>query len=300
MNIRQAEYLITIAEEGSITYAAKRLFISQPSLSQTLKQIEHDLGAVIFDRSVSPHRITAEGVYILRAARDMLDIQSDLSTRLQRMKSETEGILRLGISTQRSMQIIPYILPSFRKAYPHVTIQLTEKGSATLEELLIKDRIDLAFAAAEPSSQLLEYQLLEKETIGILSGKQTPYLQSHTGQTVSMEELENESFVSLTYGHNVRLIQDSLFHAYGISPRIILETDSFEVAMRVAMEANVCMFCSDIFIDSAARTKGEFLPLQGYENNRHFYACRKKNTSLPLYAEEIIKITGNMLKNSNN
>ncbi|MCF2556628.1 LysR family transcriptional regulator [Fournierella massiliensis] len=58
MNLKRAQYMKTIAECGSITAAAKKLFISQPSLSQMLRQLEKEIGTPIFDRSISPLRLT--------------------------------------------------------------------------------------------------------------------------------------------------------------------------------------------------------------------------------------------------
>jgi DNA-binding transcriptional LysR family regulator len=60
MNLKQAKYVKTIAQCGSLTAAAKKLYVSQPSLSQMLRQIEDDIGLPIFDRTVSPFRITRE------------------------------------------------------------------------------------------------------------------------------------------------------------------------------------------------------------------------------------------------
>ena len=68
MNLKQAHYIRTIAQEGSITAAAKKLYISQPSLSQMLKQVEAELGVSLFDRSVSPFRPTFAGEKYLQTA----------------------------------------------------------------------------------------------------------------------------------------------------------------------------------------------------------------------------------------
>ena len=61
MNLKQAQYIKTIAECGSVTAAAKKLFVSQPSLSQMLRQVEQEIGLPLFDRSVSPLRPTYAG-----------------------------------------------------------------------------------------------------------------------------------------------------------------------------------------------------------------------------------------------
>lgn len=295
MNIKQAIYLKTIAEEGSITMASRKLFISQPSLSQTLKQVEDDLGVVIFDRSVTPNQVTYAGTIVLETAEEMIRSQTLLEEKLKRLKEEEAGHVRLGISVQRSIQIIPFILPEFVKRYPYVSVELTEEGSGTLEEMLMNDRLDLALAATEPASPRLKYELIERETIGILAGKQSTLVRRHQKDTVNVQDLKNEKFVSLKPGHSVRIIQDRMFHDYGIKPEIVIETDSFEVARRAALEAGLCMFGSDIFVDSYAREKGVFYPLENFENRRDFYACMKKDAPVPAYVRDLIRFTRDYL-----
>ena len=72
MNLKQARYIKTIAQCGSITAAAKKLYVSQPSLSQMLRQIEEEIGLPLFDRSVSPFHITYAGEKYLEAAEIIL------------------------------------------------------------------------------------------------------------------------------------------------------------------------------------------------------------------------------------
>ena len=170
MNLKQAQYVKTIAECGSITAAAKKLFVSQPSLSQMLRQLEQETGLPIFDRSTSPMRLTYAGEKYLHAAERILAANAELDSQLREIRQEHAGRLRLGISVTRAMQVMPLVIPVFRQQYPNVNLQLTESGSANLEELLGCGDIDLAFAALESTSPSLAYELIEKETIGILPG----------------------------------------------------------------------------------------------------------------------------------
>ena len=171
MNLKQAQYVKTIAECGSITAAAKKLFVSQPSLSQMLRQLEQETGLPIFDRSTSPMRLTYAGEKYLHAAERMLAANAELESQLREIRQEHSGRLRLGISVTRAMQVMPLVLPIFHNQYPHVTLQMTESGSATLEEMLQSGQIDLAFAALESTSTSMAYELIEQETIGILAGR---------------------------------------------------------------------------------------------------------------------------------
>ncbi|WP_143459634.1 LysR family transcriptional regulator, partial [Klebsiella pneumoniae] len=80
MNLKQAHYVRTIAQCGSLTAAAKKLYVSQPSLSQMLRQIEDEIGLPIFDRSVSPFRITYAGEKYLAAADTILAANAQLES----------------------------------------------------------------------------------------------------------------------------------------------------------------------------------------------------------------------------
>ena len=291
MDLRTISYFLAIAETGSINRAARRLYISQPALSQTIRQMEEDLGVQIVDRSTTPYRFTQAGLACLSAAEELIDLHDHLHNRLKRIRDEQEGTLRLGISVQRSMQILPYVLPEYIRLWPYVTIQLTEEGSATLEEMLMDGKFDIALAVAEPVNPRIRYDLIERETIGVLAGRNSHLALNCRTEDVAAEDLEDETFISLTHGHNVRFVQDRLFHEFGISPRIMFETDSFELCKRTVLETGTCMISSDIFVDDYARDRGGvFFPIRNHDNTRHFYACSMASKTLPDYALDMISL----------
>ena len=297
MNLKQANYFKTIAECGSLTTAAKKLFVSQPSLSQMLRQIEEETGLTLFDRSVSPMRLTFAGEKYLRAAERMLAANAELEAQLQEIRQENIGRLRLGISVTRAMQVMPLVLPIFCSQYPNVTLELTEAGSAKQEELLRSGVIDLALAALESTGANLAYELIERENIGILAGKDSGIAKRNiSGTPVGVDAARGDSFVYLTKSHSARVTQDKLFRKIGFAPHVLLETDSLEVGRRVAVEAGACLILSDIYVDDYVRQRrGEFFPLRDYENHRHFYACYRKDEYIPKYTRDFIRITTRVL-----
>ena len=242
MNMKQALYFKTIARYGTITAAAKQLYISQPSLSQTLRQIEDEVGTPLFDRSTSPFHLTYAGERYLKAVEAMLEIDARLKAEIESIRHEDGGRLRLGISVTRAMQVLPDVMPIFSREYPNVTLELTETASANLEGLLQKGEVDLALAATEPSEMNITYELIEKESIGILAGKDSAiHGKVPTGTPISLKDLEGESFVSLDISHSARIVQDRLFRRYNFHPHILLETSSLEVGRRVALKSGACI-----------------------------------------------------------
>lgn len=294
MNLKQARYFKTIAQCGSITAAAQRLYISQPSLSQTLRQIEEEAGVPLFNRSGYPFRLTYAGEKYLKAAETMLEIDERLSAEMENIRHENGGCLRLGISVTRAMQVLPDVLPIFTKEYPHVSIDLTESASANLEELLQKGTIDLALAATEPAEDdSIAYELIEKEAIGILAGKDSMIARRlPSGTPISLKDVEKERFVRLDASHSSRIIQDRLFRKHNFLPNILLESGMLEVGRRVALKSGACMLLPDVYADSFVfQSGGAFYPLADYENRRHFYACYRRGEAVKPYIRAFIMIT---------
>lgn len=292
MNLRQARYLTAIAEEGGITAAARKLYITQPSLSQMVHQIETELGIIIFDRSSQPLRPTYAGERVLHAARMILSANEILEQELIEIRQEDRGQLRLGISMQRSVHLLPRILPEFHRAYPKVILKLREAGSAALEQLALEGQVDLALASTESAVPGLVYQLLQSETVGILAGPDSPLAQRlPSGTPISLEQTLGTPLVALKQGHNVRVIQDRLFQELGQQPFLFLETDSMEAARQVTLSCGLYMLC----VNSYPAASGAFYPLAGYQNHRHFYACYEKKRPLTRYMTYFLTLTRQVL-----
>lgn len=138
------EYFITIVQCGSLTKAAEKLFISQPSLSQYLKRLENNLGVELFDHGSSPLRLTFTGERYYRHVLKLQRMDKELLKEFQDIKSEVSGRLRLGIALWRGACLLPDVFPCFHEKYPEIELELFEGRSNQLESALLNDNIDLA------------------------------------------------------------------------------------------------------------------------------------------------------------
>ena len=201
MNLKRARYIKAIYEAGGATAAAKKLFVSQPSLSQTVRLVEQELGIAIFERGVSPPKLTYAGEKYLETARAMIAQEEQLNSILEDIRNEEQGYLRLGVSIQRGMQLLPLVLPEFSRRYPDVQLLLEERGSELLEKNVEEGKLDLALVTTEPSCNKLKYILIENESYVLLSSWEGPLSgRCKPGDSVSLMDIANERFVSLKPG----------------------------------------------------------------------------------------------------
>ena len=301
MNSRHAHYILTVLEEGSISNAAKKLFISQPSLSQMIHTIEQKLHIKIFNRHTSPISLTFAGTKYVEAAKKILTINRNLTTALNEINDETHGVIRVGISIHRSMYLLPQILPAFTDKYPDVDLRLIEDSSSKIEELACNEEIDLAFVNPERQREELEYLLLQRERMVLSSSIETDLAKSLApGSEILISAAKEEKFIALHRGQGVRVIQDKMFSEADISPKIVVETKSVEVARRLAIACKAVTIYPETMLNQLENLKGcsAYFPIKGEQFKRSFYLCYNKNLYLSKFMKEFITITQAVLSQS--
>ena len=168
MNEKHMQYVLTVLKEGSFTNAAKKLYVSQPSLSQIIKTAESNLGAPIFNRSTDPITLTPAGQLYVEAARQVTTISTNLVKQVEELSNEEFGNIRLGISVQRGMELLPELYPRFKKQFPHVEIELHEQGSATMEKSVLEGEVGIALLTTFPKHADLYYDLIQEEQLVLI------------------------------------------------------------------------------------------------------------------------------------
>ena len=293
MNDKHIQAVLAVLKEGSITGASRKLFVSQPALSQMIKNAEQNLGAPIFDRSSDPLTLTAAGRLYVDAARQVQTINRNLSSQIEELRQEEFGVIRLGLPLQQGMELLPKIYPPLRHRFPHVQLELLEQGSDIIEKSLLQGTIDIACLTTTPRREEFVYSLIHREELVLLANRKTALARRIApGTPIDVKEAAGEEFVCIKKGHSVRTLQDSLFISREISPAIGLETDSIEVGKRVTAVAPVVMICPDSYtVRDRENDCGYCIyPLLGAENTRHFYACYKKGLYLPRYMRGFLEI----------
>ena len=120
-------HLEAIIESGSVIGACRRLFLSQPALSQYIKRLEAEYGIVIFDRSVSPWKLTEEGEHLLETQRKIQQLDEECRQFFRDRKGLKSGTVRIGSTAYRTATILNPILSVYKKQYPNVIVRIEER-----------------------------------------------------------------------------------------------------------------------------------------------------------------------------
>ena len=293
MNEKHMQYVLTVLKEGSFTNAAKKLYVSQPSLSQIIKTAESNLGAPIFDRSTDPITLTPAGQLYVEAARQVTTISTNLRKQVEELSKEEFGTILLGISVQRGMELLPELYPRFKKRFPHVGLELHEQGSATMEKSVLEGEVGIALLTTFPRHEELVYDLIQEEKLVLIVNRECELAKRIAPWTpIDILEARDETFISSQSGHSVRTIQDSLFITRDMKPKIDLVTISIEVGKHVVAASPVVMACPDSYVETDNSPDSAYFsyPILGVENPRHFYACYRKDMYITKYMKGFLEI----------
>lgn len=297
MNTRHAQQVLTILECGSISAAAKKLYITQPTLSATLKQIETQFGEPIFDRSTSPLTLTAAGELFVHAARRMLLIETQLDEAISALHGEQKGTLRLGMQSGRSCELLPQILPDYSSAYPNIRISVMEADPKVLEQKLLDREIDMALFLPDSEHPELTYRLIASEQFVLLANKRTAIAQRiPSGSTITLKEAEKERFI-LPGSHVCdRRMLNELLQSHGLrNIKPALEFDNMETAKRTCAACPAVMLSPYISLlsDAPLMQKLSYYLLSSETAFPRFCLAHPAEESLPPYAEAFFNLASN-------
>ena len=167
MNFRQLGYFIAVAEELHFGRAAERLDMAQPPLSRQIKQLEEDLGVILFNRGRSAITLTQAGERLLVRGKSILAQLDDMQLEVRRLGQGAEGRLRIGFVGSAAFGILPNIIKSYRANYPEVNLSLVPMNNAQLHRALVSRALDVAFARpALKDPEFLTKEMMEEKLIG--------------------------------------------------------------------------------------------------------------------------------------
>ncbi|MCJ1680431.1 LysR family transcriptional regulator [Streptomyces sp. APSN-46.1] len=233
MELRQLRYFIAVAEESNFTRAAERLRISQPGISAQIRQLEHDLGATLIDRSGRTASLTSAGEAVLSHARAALAAAEAARHAVAEVNGLLRGRLTVGMVTACTVTPLFDALASFHRAHPGVEITLAEHNSDELIEQVRGGVADLALigTADEPPQGLEAMPIISERLVAAVPFGH-PLAES---ARVTLDHISAYPIVSLPEGTGIRAVFDQGCAAQGIRPNIALQASAPSTVANLAL-----------------------------------------------------------------
>ena len=286
MNFRSLLMFVTLCDNDYfVTKTAEQLGVTQPSISNAIKELEKYYGVKLFDRIGRRLRITSAGLKLLEYSRLVVQRYNDLEREFRNW--DRLGELRIGTSNSIGAYFLPSILSEFKKLYPDLTVKVTVNESSNIEELIINNEVDLALIEGVVHYEDINKELFLTDEISIIASPE----RYRDGQVLTREQFEKEDLMVRENGSGTREIFLNKLSDADIHPKITVESVSTEVLLRCTY-ANLGIAVVPRRVALGAYKEGRvvFLNLEDLNLKRDYLIIHHKDKFMSSYAEDFINV----------
>ncbi len=233
MTIAQLEYLIAVANYGSFSTAAEKCFVTQPSLSIQIKNLEDELGVILLDRSRKPVVPTETGNLIIEQAQETLYSFAKIKDCIDSIKGTIAGELRVAFIPTVAPYWIHRLIPAIIKKYPQVRLHINEMTTPNIIEALRKDQIDAGILAEGFMPNDIQEEQITKDSFLAFISPQHPLYEK---EEIELSDLKSYTIILLTEGHCFRnQVMSLCSHTKTESRPLTIECGSIETLIRITL-----------------------------------------------------------------
>lgn len=298
MDFKELQYVLCIAKNNSISKAARELYISQPSLSKYLQNLERNLDIKLFERMGNNFILTYAGERYIKCAREILRMKKDLDDEFFDIVNHKKGRLNIACSIVRSPYLIPETVPKFKEKYPNVDINfLEETESNKLDKLLINGEADIAIFNYSRNNSMLDCELIKDEEITLAVSRNHPLanegkqIEECKFPWIDIKRFKEDNFVINYAEQKSGEMAENVFDKLNIKPKVILKTRSVECAIRLASYGFGVSFASETHLKYIDLEKPPiYFSIGDPKITTNLFAVYRKNSYLPQYVQDYINI----------
>ncbi|MBR2021598.1 MAG: LysR family transcriptional regulator [Clostridia bacterium] len=307
-------YVYQVYKEGSFTRAAEKLFISQPSLSAAIKNIEQKLGADIFERTNGGVRLTEVGQEYISAAEKIMNVEKEFVNKISDIYNLETGHITVGGTNYLSSYVLPRIVNRFAALYPKIDVTLVEANSTSLHKMIKNEQIDIIIDSFDETMDEYEKYLLASERILLCVPEDRPinkslcefqiYPDSIYNGTVCLDEVKSvpievfkdEKFVLLKSGNDMYNRAMSIFDKYKVEPKVVFSVDQLNISYALVDSGMGLCFATDTLFKYGKFRNNVVLYNVGQEHcSRMLYVAHKKNKYCSRAMSEFIRVAKDVI-----
>ncbi len=242
MDLNSLNYFTELTKDLNMTQTAKRLYLSQQTLSNHIARLERYCGTALFYRKPRLS-LTPAGRALLHFSSSILNQEREFREILSDLIDESRGVIRFGASFIRYNYMLPSILPVFSQKYPQVSLQLTDDTSGHLMEKLNQGELDVVLSVRNENLPGLSDTLLLSNQLYLLVsdrllfqyyGEAARSIKEHSRHGAQLEDFARLPFLLITPPNKLGSIIANCFEEAGVIPRVYLSTSYMRMSTSLA------------------------------------------------------------------
>jgi len=275
LTMQQLEALVLLVEERTFARAAKRMNLTQPSISKHIKNLEGLVDAPIIDRGSPGIALTSEGKILLAYARRILRLRDEAREKIVHTQDTTHRHIFVGASTIPGSYILPRALSVLRDRYPQLMVHVRSGDSHEILDMVAADQVEIGFIGRETQDKRFTGEPVWQDTLVLVAGRDHP-----ASGASDITQLDGLPFIGREAGSGTRsIIESHLKAASGISGLTIISEMGSSEAVKEAVMAG--MGVSILSMHAIRRELAQGLlvqvPCAGFPLTRDiFMVCRKQ------------------------
>lgn len=254
MECKDADYVLAIAKCQSISKAANLLHITQPALTKYLRSLEEREEVALFTRSNTRMELTEAGECYVRYASEVARLRQELAQALKVLNNEENRTLRIGIAANGARNELMRSIIEVKKAFPNLSISITERTSHDLERLITEGELDVGFVSLPIENNLLQQEILYEEYVLLAVPTGSPFardaytIEGCPFPWIDLNLFNGMPFVLQNQGTRFRRITDQLMDENGLTVECVMTTRNKLSALEFSKENNWYYFTTSLFI----------------------------------------------------
>lgn len=260
LEIRHLRYFLAVAEAGSFSRAADRLGISQPSVSQQMRDLEGGLRVSLFQRKGKRILLTPSGLVFQEHARAILRQLENFLQELTSEPGQLRGALHLGVVPILNVPLVPHLLGLFAADHPGINLTVEEISSTEIETALEEGRMDVGLGFLTRHSPNLHYECLCLDQFALVVSESHPWAKR---RVVALAELHQQRLLQLPDTFVMRRMTDEICRNHQVRPRTVAEINAIETLLRSLGPLQAAALMPKITLRGRESLKLKAIRLQG-------------------------------------
>lgn len=227
--------LVEVVERGNFSRAADHLFMTQPAVSQYIKNLERDMGVQVLERTNKSVWLTKEGRIVYEHAKEMLGHFETMHNLLNDLENEPKGELAIGASYTFGEYVLPRVIAWLLQDYPDIHPKITIGNTQDIAQQVADMKLDVGVVEGEVESEQLIVEPFAEDRMSIVASHDHRFIDQ---KQINNEQLEEETWIIREKGSGTREATEKLFKQLGIRPAHIMEFGSTQI-IKESVEAGL-------------------------------------------------------------